>query len=210
VDALPDIGPLRAKVERATALRQAARARKAAVEKDIKTLGDEAELLVLVSSLFRTLIDAEVTTSVQVVERLMTEGLQAVFPDQDLAVRAVVETKRGKISVELLTVQTQGDTVIEGLSSDAFGGAVSTVESVLLRILVMQRRGIRPLLLLDESLPAFDANYVINMGNFLSLLCERLGLDVLLVTHNPALVEAADRAYRVVKRSGATQYERLR
>lgn len=210
MDALPDIGPLRAKVERATALRQAARTRKATIEKDIKTLGDEAELLVLVSSLFRTLIDAEVTTSVQVVERLMTEGLQAVFPDQDLAVRAVVETKRGKISVDLLTVQRQGDTVIEGLSSDAFGGAVSTVESVLLRILVMQRRGIRSLLLLDESLPAFDANYVINMGNFLSLLCERLGLDVLLVTHNPALVEAADRAYRVVKRSGATQYERLR
>ncbi len=210
MEALPDIGSLRAKVERASALRQAARSRKLSIQEDIRTLGDETELLLLVASLFRTLIDAEVTMSVQVVERLMTEGLQAVFPDQDLAVRADVDTKRGKISVDLITVQTQGDLVIEGLSSDAFGGAVSTVESVLLRILVMQRRGIRPFLLLDESLPAFDSNYVINMGHFLSMLCKRLEMDVLLVTHNTALVEAADRAYRVVKRSGASQFERLR
>jgi len=32
-------------------------------------------------------------------------------------------------------------------------------------------------------------------------------LDILLVTHNPALVEAADKAYRIVKKNGSAKFE---
>ena len=74
----------------------------------------------------------------------------------------------------------------------------------------MMRRGLRPLLMLDESLPAFDHNYVVNMGRFLSTLCQRVGMDVLLVTHNQALVEAADNAYRLVPRRGSVKLESAR
>jgi hypothetical protein len=182
-----------------------------ATKEDIVRLEAEGQLLDLVTELFRHLIDQEVTLGVQAVEKLETEGLQTVFDDQDLRVRADVEVQRGKVSVDLVTVQKDADgSEVEGLSNDAFGGAVSTVQSVLLRLIILVRRGLRPLLLLDESLPAFDSNYVINMGRFLSVLCARLGVDILLVTHNPALVEAADRAYRIGRRGGVVRFERVR
>jgi ABC-type thiamine transport system ATPase subunit len=60
---------------------------------------------------------------------------------------------------------------------------------------------------LDETLPAFDHNYVVNMGAFLSALCSKLNMDILLVTHNPALVEAADHAYRLVRKNGSVKVE---
>jgi ABC-type thiamine transport system ATPase subunit len=165
---------------------------------------------VLVQTLLQQLIDKEVTVGVQAVEKLHTEGLQAVFGDQDLSVKSVVEVQRGKVSVDLITVQKQLGHEVEGLSNDSFGGAVATVQSVLLRIIILLRRGLRPLLLLDETLPAFDHNYVLNMGAFLSTLCQRLKMDILLVTHNPALVEAADHSYRLVRRNGSVKVEVLK
>jgi len=202
---------LRSQADRLAGARDAAVQRVADTRKAIKDLEDEAELLALVQGILRTLIDKEVTAGVEVVEKLMTEGLQAVFHDQKLSVESEVNILRGKVSVDLVTVQERQDgTIIRGVPNDAFGGAVATVMSVLLRIIVMKRRGLRPLLLLDESLPAFDGNYVQNMGEFLQLICERLDIDILLVTHNPALVDASNRAYRIVRTKTGARFERMR
>ena len=174
-------------------------------------LEGEEEVADLSGGVLRTLIDDEVTLSVKAVEELLTDGLRAVFEDQDLSVRADVDVQRGKVSVDLITVQRQADgTVTEGLSREAFGGAVTTVQSVLLRTIVIVRRGLRPVMFLDETLPAFDANYVGNMGAFLRSMCAKLGMDILLVSHNPAMVEAADRAYRIVKTDGRATFKRIR
>ena len=202
---------IRSRIDRLVGVRDACQRNVVQTKKDIKALETEGDLLALVQAALRGLIDKEVTSGVQTVERLLTEGLQTVFSDQNLSVKSEVSVSRGKVSVNLLTHQTRADgTVIQGLSNDAFGGAVATVQSVLLRILVMRRRGLRPFLLLDESLPAFDSNYVHNMGSFLSLVCERLKVDILLVTHNPAMVEAANKSYRIVRTKAGARFEALR
>lgn len=178
---------------------------------DVARLEGEEEVSDLSAGVLRALIDDEVTLSVKAVEELLTDGLRAVFDDQDIAVRADVDIQRGKVSVDMVTVQRHADgSTVEGLSRDAFGGAVTTVQSVLLRTIVVVRRGMRPVMFLDETLPAFDANYVGNMGAFLRSLCAKLGLDILLVSHNPAMVEAADRSYRIVKADGRATFRRIR
>jgi ABC-type microcin C transport system duplicated ATPase subunit YejF len=174
-------------------------------------LTERVDLLDLVSALIRSLIDAEITEGVKAIETLQTEGVRAVFDDQEIRVRAEVEVLRGKVNVSLVTVQTKenGD-VIEGVSLEGFGGAVSTVQSVLLRLALIFRRGLRPVLFLDESLPAFDERYVLNMASFLKTLCARMDVDILLVTHNPVLVEAADRAYKIRREHGHSSFHRIR
>lgn len=205
---VPAISNVRSLLDRAIGLRDGLQNRRAIVHKDIHRLEDETALLDLVATLLRQIIDREVTAGVTAVEKLQTEGLQTVFSDQNLRVRADIDVQRGKVSVDLITTQSEdGHEDIEGGSNDSFGGAVATVQSVLLRLIIVLRRGLRPILLLDETLPAFDGNYVTNMGRFLSTLCQRLGMDILLVTHNPALVEAADKAYRIVKKNGMARFE---
>lgn len=179
---------------------------------EVSRLESEEELADLAAGLIRTLIDNEVSAGVKAVEDLLTEGLRVVFDDQDLSVRADVDVQRGKVSVDFVTVQRQADgTVTEGLSRDAYGGAVTTVQSVLLRLIVTVRRGLRPVVFLDESLPAFDSHYVQNMATFMRTLCDRLGVDILLVCHHqPAMEEAADRFYRIQKTNGAATFRRIR
>lgn len=181
------------------------------VHAEVQTLEDEEEILDLVGGLFRTLIDTEVTENVRAVERLLTEGLQSVFADMDISVTTNVETQRGKVAVELVTVQKQPNGMTtEGSAVDAYGGSVATLQSVLLRVIVVLRRGMRPLLLLDESLGAVAEHYVPKVGRFLSILCDRLGMDVLAVTHNPTLVEAGDKAYRIHKARGIATFKEIR
>ena len=208
--ALPDVQSLRSAADRVLGRREATQGRLEAVKADIKALEDEQTLLDLVAALLRKYIDQEVTEAVGAAERLLTRGLQAVFNDQDLRVRGDVEVQRGKVAVNLVTIQKRDDGIeIEGLSSDAFGGSVATVESVLLRVFIILRRKMRRVLFLDESLPAFDANYVANMGVFLSALCAKLKLDILLVTHNTTLMEAAQHGYRIVRKKAA-HFEKVR
>lgn len=169
----------------------------------VRHLSNEMDLLARVTEFLRTLIDLEITEGVKSIESLQTEGVRAVFQDQDITVRGEIEVSRGKVTVNLITTQQKenGD-VIEGESLDGFGGAVSTVQSILLRLALIFRRGLRPVLFLDETLPAFDDKYVHNMATFLKVLCKRLGVDILLVTHNQALVDAADHAYVIRRERG--------
>jgi len=191
------------------ALRDAAVSRLETTEAEVKRLENETELLELVSEMFRRLIDREVTTGVKAVEKLQSEGLQSVFTDQDLTVEAEVDVVRGKVSVDLSTVHKRPDgTTVRGSSTEGFGGSVTTVQSVLLRIIVIIRRGLRPFLLLDEALPAFDSDYIVNVGEFLKVLCDRLGIDILMVTHNIPLWESVDNAYRVVRTPKGAKFER--
>lgn len=211
IDLLAEEESLRSGVTRVGALRDSAVKRLREGESKISELESEIALLDRVADLFRLLIDQEVIDNAKTAQDLLTEGLQAVFDDLDLSVKSNVDIERGKVSVELLTVQKDTDgTVTEGLATDAYGGSVATVESILLRLVVLTRRGLRPLLLLDESLGAVAEQYVPRLGRFLALLSERLGVDILVVSHNPVLVEASHHAYRIQKKDGAATFKKIR
>lgn len=208
---LPDVSALRSDLDKAIGRRQAAQEQRDETVREIKQLEDEEELLSLVAALFRKMIDEEITEGVAAIEKLLSEGLQSVFDDQDLAVKGDIGVQRGKVSVDLITHETKPDgVVIEGSTDDSYGGAVTTVQSNLMRVIVMLRREMRPLMLLDEALPAFDSNYIHNMAKFLAALCSRLDMDIALVTHNPTLIEAGDKGYRIQKKRGEALFRPVR
>lgn len=203
MQALPDISGVRSKADHARALRKAALNEHGRLKKEARDLSAEREILDLTAALLRKLMDLEVTEAKEVVEQLLTEGLQTVFSDQDLKIKAKVEEKRGKVYLNLVTVEKHDDgKVTEGVASESNGGAVTTVQSVLMRIITTMQRGLRPILILDESLPAFDPHYVTDMMRFLSTLCKRLGFDIILVTQNQSLPEHANVAYSLRKAKG--------
>jgi ABC-type dipeptide/oligopeptide/nickel transport system ATPase subunit len=207
---LPKLDSVQARANKALGLRDALDQQIEENQTEIKRLENEDELLELVASLIRQLIDGEVTDGVKAVEKLQSEGLQEIFYDQELSVRAEVSESRGKVSVSLLTQRKLKDgTVVEGIADQSFGGSVLTMQSILMRATVIFRRDMRPVLFLDETLAAVSNKYLDRAAKFLSKLCDRLDLDILLISHDEALINAAKHAYVVSDNGGKAKFRKL-
>ena len=141
-----------------------------------------------------------------VVANLISGGLSAVFGEP---VSLTIESRvvRDVLSTELKL--TMGDGARAIVISDILGGAggsVVNVLSLLLRVFLVtsMRPPMRRLLVLDEPF-AFIDEYEMpqTVGRLLKELSERLDLQFLIVSHEPALAESADVAYEV-RRQGTT------
>lgn len=207
---ISEIERLQTLSNKASGLRDALVSQIQVCEQHLAHLESEERILDLVAALLRQLIDTEVTEGVQAVESLQTEGLREIFHDQNLSVKAEVEESRGRISVTLMTGREfQDGTVVWGIAEDSFGGSVFTMQSILMRITVIFRRSMRPLLLLDETLAAVSNKYVDRAAQFLSQLCDKLNLDILLITHDEAVVGMAKNAYFVTYEDDQARFRKL-
>jgi hypothetical protein len=193
---VPSISDLRSMADKAIGFRDALTKQHADNTAEIKRLENEDATLRLVASLIRSLADAEVKDGIEAVTKLQTEGLQEIFYNQDLRMEAEITEQRGKVAVNLLTVDKKDEGIeIKDDPLESMGGSVASVESVLLRVIVILRRGMRPMILLDETLSAIAKGYIERMAGFLTTLCSRLGMDILAVSHDPLLIDAAQKAY---------------
>tara|TARA_B100000424_G_C22906610_1_gene482247 strand:- start:571 stop:1188 length:618 start_codon:yes stop_codon:yes gene_type:complete len=144
------------------------------------------------------LAEKEVEEGVKTYISLLDEGLKAIFPEQDISQEAEITKVRGKVAVRLKTVVKGKDgIVVEGEGLDTFGGAVSTVQSLLLRVALLLKRELRPILVLDETFPAVDENRVDLLVGFLKALCKKTDMDILCISHNASIADNADLSYRV-------------
>lgn len=153
-----------------------------------------------------TLAQDEVERGVSTYISLLEEGLKAIFPEQEVGLTAEISKVRGKVAVNLKTTfKGQDGLEIVGAGLDAFGGAVTTIQSLLLRISLILKRNLRPILILDETFPAVDENRVEILVEFLKILCQRLDMDILCITHDATIADNCDIGYKISpSKNGAT------
>jgi hypothetical protein len=180
------------------------------LEEQIIELDNELILKQEANVLLDRISEDEVSKGIDTYVALLDEGLKAIFPEQEVGLKAEVDKLRGKISVRLKTTFKGSDGLeIESESMDAFGGAVATVQSLLLRVALILKRDLRPLLILDETFAPVDENRIRLLVDFLKVLCERLGMDILCVSHNSILTENADIAYRIKPTANGAVFEKI-
>lgn len=158
---------------------------------EISHLSREDVLLEKVGELFKHLLNKYVYEYAESFSKIVTEGLQAIYHDQDIQFHIEVEQKRGKVWANFMVEQNG----VKASPLEAFGGGVSSVVSLLLRILVLLKADLARYLILDESLAALSSEYVEGCGHFLRKLCSDLDVNILLITHNEDFVDLADHAY---------------
>lgn len=207
---IPDLSSLKSEIDKFHGIKESLEMRRVNLEKEINHLESEVSVLILVVELFKQMADMEIRDSIDAVETMLTEGLNTVFQDQDLKVQADVRHVRGKVSVELSTIRKYADgSEVRSKSLEGFGGSVTTVQSILTRIIVIMKHGLRPLLVLDESLMAIESKYISNMGKLIRSLCDRLEMDALVITHNSDLIEYAHTHWQLKKMSDHSTFERV-
>lgn len=134
----------------------------------------------------------------QMIEGLVTRGLQAIFePNLSLVISTSV---KGKSTVTEFLIRTQVDeeNFFETNVMDARGGGLVAVVGFLLRVTVLlltQPEGKR-FLLIDESFAHLSEEYRSGVSSFLRELVDEAGLQIVMVTHDPELGEHATSSLR--------------
>ena len=121
-------------------------------------------------------------------------ALEAVFPDPYTLVAEFVE-RRNKTECDLY-FQRDAD-FVDPLS--ASGGGAVDVAAFALRVAswAMQNPKSNNVLLLDEPFRYLSVNLLAKASAMLQQISQKLGLQIIMVTHSPELVEMADSVFDV-------------
>lgn len=142
------------------------------------------------------------------IESVVTKGLQAVFQNPSLEFKlSYSETKKGdkkKIPEVSMSIwyDYNGERV-EGSLKSSFGGGLSVVAALILRVVILLHLGhrVNPVLLLDEPLrdlsPSYGSSaladgYRERMADFLRELVDETDLQLIIVSHEPEYARVAD------------------
>ncbi len=143
------------------------------------------------------------------IEETVTAALQAVFADDGLRFEIEIRELAGKPAAEWRVVSRYVDTELSTDPEDARGGGIVDVVSLALRLALMELSRPKPggPLLLDEVGKHVSGEYAPNVAFFLKEYARKTGRQVILVTHQAALAEVADKSYRVNKAADSGQSE---
>ena len=157
-------------------------------------------------------------------EPLVTEALDFVFA-QSLRFHLLFTTRRNQVEIdfivlrndemEVLYQQCLGDPekyarqleqLVKGTKQIDFmyGGAVSQVIALVLRLILVELLHIEGPIFLDEPSSAVGEEYSARLGQLLSSFSERFNRQYVLVTHSHSLASYADILYEVEQVDGVS------
>lgn len=192
---MTDLATLTERTQRLVGALDGQRNRVDALTAEVADLEADVTLLTVTQATIDTLLQTMTAESVGKVERLVTYGLQTVFPDQQLSFRFDITTKYQQPWLEPRLV----DGGIDQPILDAFGGGPASLVAFILRVVVVSRMKLAPVILLDEpfAMVSTDGGYVDRVGSLLKHLCQSLGLTIVMVSQQPKFLDHADQAYSV-------------
>lgn len=177
--------------------------------KDAKARLDEAtamqEACTEAARLMGSFADERQEQTLHAVEKIASAGLSVVFgEDVELKLVPKVRARRPEIDVVIKTGELETSVL------DARGGGLAQVAGLLLKITtLLLTNGARKLIVADEPLAMLSAEYAPRIADFLSELCEKTGLQLIMVTHDEVLSEAADTVVRLKSIGGQTVAEKV-
>lgn len=133
------------------------------------------------------------------VEKLTTLAIRSVF-DRPYEFKLKFEKKRNKVECRLV-IEEDGE---EFVPKDETGGGVLPIISFALRVVMwsLEDPKSRPVIMLDEPLKGsigHKGDLLNKTAMMLKEVSDRLGLQLIIVTHEPTFLDIADRAYEVIR-----------
>jgi len=160
-------------------------------EVTIKGLIEEEGILKKVEKTLKYLVDKFAKNDLKKMDKLITYGLNTVFPDRDIRFESEIMERGQKIWVNMKTIYN-GNTIDPQSRS-----SVHVIESFLLRLLCVLKMNRAKFLFMDETFSAVDYGYVDNVGKLLNELSSKLSMNILLVTHSQHLAGCAEKTYTI-------------
>lgn len=144
------------------------------------------------------------------IESVLTEALQLVYgPARSIELNYSMKNNRSNLAIELVK-QTKAGEVRRILNGTGAGLGVSDTASVPLRLLVLLGSNkCDRVCILDECYKHVNIERVPLVVQFLKVLTERLGIQIILLSHHQQLRGEVDAAYEVTEGAETSLVKRV-
>lgn len=179
--------------------------------RDLNKLKGKSDLLELdiqildeVIVFFSKAVDRRLSEVEHTISDIINKGLRYIFKTDTIGMKIETVVKNNRTQFKL----TLTDGKIESNKLDeSFGGGLLSIVSFLFQtvvnILVKNER----LLVFDETLNFVSRSYQPALSQFIKQLCEEMHLTLVLITHQPTVMESADRLYEAyAANDGSTKF----
>lgn len=173
------------------------------IESDIDNIQRESDILHKTDKVLKHLVDQMSKKDLQELDKIVTWGLNTVFPGRDIKFETEIVEKNNKLKINLKTIYN-GEYVDPSNKS-----SITVVESFLLRVMCITKLHKAPVLLMDETFAAVGSEYIENISKLISNLSDKLGMDILLVTHNPAFQAYSKKSFKLTSNEEEVKIERV-
>jgi DNA repair exonuclease SbcCD ATPase subunit len=135
------------------------------------------------------------------ISRLVTTALSAVF-DSSYEFKLEFVKKRGKTEADLWLVKNGS----QMKPIDSVGGGVLDVTSFALRIAFWAlTKPTRPIFILDEPGKHVSIDKLPKVMDMLKMLSEKLGLQIIMVSHNQTFINGANKKFDIAIHNGKSE-----
>lgn len=176
------------------------------VQGQVAKLKDQVALFEKTAVLLSSIGEERQESVQRQIEQLVTRGLQTIF-GEDLSFHVVQSIKAKSSNVDFVVRTTLADgTEVDTPVMEARGGGLAATVGFLLRLVVLLLSGGKDqVLVLDETFAMVSDEYVGRVAEFIREVVDQTGLQVIMVTHQPAFTEHADVVYRFGVKNGQTR-----
>lgn len=148
------------------------------------------------------ILEAVATTAQNAIHHLIddpvTVALRTVYEDASLSFATDIE--RSGDRMELTFRIQRGDEEIAGPILDSEGGGLADVVSFTLRICLYRLLGCSGPIVLDEPFRHMDEQALPRVSDFVRQVSDKMGIQIIAVSHSPELTEAASNVIRLTGR----------
>ena len=186
---IEELNKIQYKLETLEKTKQANDNKVALLQNQLQEKIEERNFIIESGEYYKKAIDIVYERSVQELKDILNSALHYVFDDEDYNIEIELSDKRGKS----LNIRLFQDGKPANLKRGT-GMGIKTVISAVLHIYYLQCKGSK-ILMLDEAYSAVSKEYVDKFFNFLSQMCEKLGFQIILITHDERLLQYGDKKY---------------
>lgn len=143
-------------------------------------------------------------------EGLVTDCIKTVFGD-NYSIDLEYAIKNNRTSVQILAEKTIKEGVVRRKVTEGFGGGVSDVVSLPLKLLVlMANPKVSKVLFADECGKHIDEIRIERFASFLNQISKKLPVQIILCTHHQQIDTYADRVYSIFNDGNKSQITKVK
>ena len=160
------------------------------------------EELLVAQNIFQTATKMMYDSLSNQLGNIITEGLKIVFPESEYSFKVAFVERRNTIECDLSLIDSKGN---EYDPMKSVGGGVADFISLLLRITYVMLSPHENIIIADEPAKFIDRDRINTATQFIKKVCDDFGLELVVITHIPQMVEVAKTVYVVTKNIKGSQ-----